>query len=129
MSYFKRPCAVAATYIIDTARILSPAFNQEEIEKTNRIEQIKREEKIEEISHVLELGIAELKECVHTDDITKTCRTVTRKVYKDISTRSTMLVSQIPFHIMEAIRCKCHMRNRNSITIFTHLSEVISFSL
>lgn len=40
MSYFKRPCAVAATYIIDTARILSPAFNQEEIEKTNRIEQI-----------------------------------------------------------------------------------------
>ena len=64
---------------------------------------------MEDIFHVLQLGVTELKDCVRTEDMTKTCRAVTRKVYKDISTRSNMLVSQIPFHTMEAIRCKCHI--------------------
>ena len=44
MSYFKMPCTAAAADIIAIARVLSPAFNQEEIEKTNQTEQIKKRE-------------------------------------------------------------------------------------
>ena len=86
-----------------------PLFNQEEIEKQKQIEQIQRETKIKEFSHVLKLGITDLEECARMDDIKKTCRALTRKIYKDPSVRSTMLVSQIPFHIIDAIRCKYHM--------------------
>lgn len=57
-----------------------------------------------EIARVLQLTKEQLNNATHHTDITKTCRSVTKLLYPDITQRAQMTISIMPINKLAAIR-------------------------
>ena len=72
----------------------------------NEAEEAKNAEKLKQICRVLNLSAVELKQCEHRTDITKIGRYIVKRLYPDIQTRATMLISSTSSEILQAIHGK-----------------------
>ena len=74
------------------------------------------------------MTVADLVKCKNEHDITKTCRCVIRKMYRDVGERRKMRFSYMAEPVRKAIRGKYHTGHRESVIILVLLWETISSS-
>ncbi|CAF1471116.1 unnamed protein product [Rotaria sordida] len=107
-NWIPKPKGDAASYLIELGQSLSNDTDckekQKQKQKQNKNNNKKIKKKtIKRICITLNLTKAQLKESKHHSDITKTCRTITKLIYPDVSTCAEMLVSTTPTQILHAI--------------------------
>lgn len=92
--FFNRPHGEIANYFIQLAESLSENTDGEQQKKQKRI------------CSALNLTKRQLRSAHHPTDITKTCRSITKLIYPDVSARVQMLTSLMPNETLAAIRGK-----------------------
>ncbi|CAF1568991.1 unnamed protein product [Rotaria magnacalcarata] len=97
--WIPKPEGDAASYFIQLGKSLSNNTDRKQKEKKKRAQK-----KLNRIYRALNLTKSQLKAAHHSTDITKTCRSITKLLYPDVSTRATMLTSLLPNETITAIR-------------------------
>ena len=96
-SLLAKPLGAAAAYFVDMGRILSGKSQSSD-------DEMERGDLLETICTNLNMSESELKNCEHRTDITKTCRQLTKYVYRDAKKRASELVSTMNPKILQAIQ-------------------------
>ncbi|CAF1400789.1 unnamed protein product [Rotaria magnacalcarata] len=97
--WIPKPVGETASYFIQLGKSLSNNTDRKQKEKKRRTKR-----KLNRIYRALNLTKGQLKTAQHSTDITKTCRSITKLMYPDVSTRATMLTSLLPNKTITAIR-------------------------
>ena len=60
------------------------------------------------ITNTLHMNEEQLQSCIHSTDITKTCRQIIKYKYRHPRRRARMLISSMKKDVLKAIRSKAH---------------------